>query len=154
MKIILILLEIISKMEEPMKVLFVSAEVVPFSKTGGLADVAYSLPSALREEGIDIRVMTPKNFYNKTISIKENYLASSEIEVGWRKQFIGISTAIYDNLQFYFIDNEYYFKREELYGYFDDGERYSYFCRAVLEALKIIDFAPDIIHLNDWCIFR
>lgn len=150
MKIILILLEIISKMEEPMKVLFVSAEVVPFSKTGGLADVAYSLPSALREEGIDIRVMTPKNFYNKTISIKENYLASSEIEVGWRKQFIGISTAIYDNLQFYFIDNEYYFKREELYGYFDDGERYSYFCRAVLEALKIIDFAPDIIHLNDW----
>ncbi|MCD6435658.1 MAG: glycogen synthase GlgA [Clostridiales bacterium] len=133
-----------------MKVLFVSAEVVPFSKTGGLADVAYSLPRVLREEKVDIRVMTPKNFHNKKTSIDEIEIGKGEIEVGWRKQYMGVSTATYNELTYYFIDNEYYFKRENLYGYFDDGERYSYFCKAVLEAIRMIDFTPDIIHFNDW----
>ncbi len=150
MRIIHILLGIIFEMGERMKILFVSAEAVPFSKTGGLADVAYSLPKALKEEEIDIRVMTPKNFHKKTIPLKENQVASGEVEVGWRKQYIGVSTSVYNDLQYYFIDNEDYFKRDELYGYFDDGERYSYFCRAVLEAIKMIDFVPDIIHFNDW----
>ncbi len=133
-----------------MKVLFVSAEVVPFSKTGGLADVAYSLPQALRKEGLDVRVLTAKNFHNKNVPVVDEHLVSTEVEVGWRKQFLGISTATYENMPFYFIDNEYYFKRDSLYGYFDDGERYSFFCRAALEAIANIDFEPDIIHFNDW----
>lgn len=133
-----------------MKVLFVSAEVVPFSKTGGLADVAYSLPKALMHEGVDVRVMTTKTFHNKAPIVKEEQLISGEVEVGWRKQYMGVSSATYNGILYYFIDNEYYFKREGLYGHFDDGERYSYFCRAALEALAQIDFEPDIIHVNDW----
>lgn len=133
-----------------MKVLFVSAEVVPFSKTGGLADVAYSLPRALIKEGIDVRVMTSRNFHNKKVDVHEEHLVHTEVEVGWRKQYMGLSTTQFNDITFYFIDNEYYFKREGIYGHFDDGERYSYFCRAVLEALLHLDFEPDIIHFNDW----
>jgi len=133
-----------------MKVLFVSAEVVPFSKTGGLADVAYSLPRALMQEDVEVRIMTSRNFHNKKVDVEEHHLLDTEVEVGWRKQYMGLSTAEFNELQFYFIDNEFYFKREGIYGHFDDGERYSYFCRAVLEALNHIDFEPDIIHINDW----
>lgn len=133
-----------------MKVLFVSAEVVPFSKTGGLADVAYALPKTLLSEGIDVRVMTTKNFHNKSIDIEETHLFSTEVEVGWRNQFLGVSTATYNDIPFYFIDNEYYFKRDGIYGDFDDGERYAYFCRATLEAIANLDFEPDVIHFNDW----
>lgn len=137
-------------MKDKIKILFVSAEVVPFSKTGGLADVAYALPRSLIEQGVDIRIMTTKSFHNKVVPVLDTHIISTEVEVGWRKQFLGISEAIYNNIPYYFIDNEYYFKRENLYGYFDDGERYSYFCRAVLESIVKLDFAPDIIHFNDW----
>ncbi|BEP28307.1 glycogen synthase GlgA [Helicovermis profundi] len=133
-----------------MKVLFVSAEVVPFSKTGGLADVAYALPKALRDKGIDVRIMSAKNFHSKNIDYYEDHIVSKDVEVGWRKQYLGITYVEYDKMPFYFIDNEYYFKRDNLYGYEDDGERYSYFCRAILEAISVIDFKPDIIHINDW----
>lgn len=133
-----------------MKVLFVSAEVVPFSKTGGLADVAYSLPRALRNQGVDVRVMTSRNFHNRKVDVVEEHLLNTEVEVGWRKQYMGLSTATYNDIPFYFIDNEFYFKREGIYGHFDDGERYSFLCRAVLESLLHLDFEPDIIHFNDW----
>jgi len=133
-----------------MKVLFVSAEVVPFSKTGGLADVAYSLPRALISEDVDVRIMTSRNFNNKKVDVKEKHLLNTEVEVGWRKQYLGLSMTEFNDMQFYFLDNEYYFKREGIYGHFDDAERYSYFCRAALEALIHIDFEPDVIHFNDW----
>jgi len=133
-----------------MKVLFVSAEVVPFSKTGGLADVAYSLPRALISEDVDVRIMTSRNFHNKKVDVKEKHLLNTEVEVGWRKQYLGLSMTEFNDMQFYFLDNEYYFKREGIYGHFDDAERYSYFCRAALEALIHIDFEPDVIHFNDW----
>lgn len=133
-----------------MKVLFVSAEVVPFSKTGGLADVAYSLPRALRKLGVDVRVMSSRNFHNRKVDVKEEHLVNTEVEVGWRKQYLGLSQATYNDIPYYFIDNEFYFKREGIYGHFDDGERYSYLCRAVLESLLHLDFEPDIIHFNDW----
>ncbi len=135
-----------------MKILFVSAEVRPFIKTGGLGDVSFELPKALREKGEDIRIILPKygdiplNYTSKT-----NLIASFGVNVGWRNQYCGLEYLNYDGIPVYFIDNEYYFKRRGCYGYFDDGERFAYFCRAVLESVRYMgDFTPDIIHCNDW----
>lgn len=134
-----------------LKVLFVASEAVPFSKTGGLADVAYALPKALRNLEVDARIMISKNFnLMPEIEEKLELLTHFEVEVGWRKQYVGIETVEYEGIPYYFVDNEYYFKRNNLYGYYDDGERYSYFSKAVLESIKYINFIPDIIHVNDW----
>jgi len=135
-----------------MKILFVASEAHPFIKTGGLGDVAYALPKALRKLGLDVRVIIPK-----FSEIKQEYkskmltLATFNVPVGWRNQYGGLQYLEYDGIPFYFLDNEYYFKRAAPYGFFDDGERFAYFCRGVLEAINhMIDFTPDIIHLNDW----
>ena len=135
-----------------MKILFVASEAHPFIKTGGLGDVAYALPKALRKIGMDVRVIIPK--YS---DIKQEYkdkmltLDTFNVPVGWRNQYGGLQYLEYDGIPFYFIDNEYYFKRASSYGFYDDGERFAYFDRAVLEAVNhMIDFTPDIIHLNDW----
>jgi len=135
-----------------MKVLFVSTEVKPFSKTGGLADVSFELPMALRKAGIDVRVITPKY-----ADIPQEYrdamipLSTFGVTVGWRNQYCGLHYLCYEGLPVYFLDNEYYFKRPGCYGFYDDGERFAYFCRAVMESVKHMDdFYPDIIHCNDW----
>lgn len=133
------------------KVLFVASEAVPFVKTGGLADVAGSLPKELRAQGVDVRVVIPK--YQ---SIAQEYkdqmrvLKTSNVVVGWRQQYCGVEYLEYDGVPIYFIDNEQYFKRDALYGYEDDAERFAFFCRAVLDMLPQIDFIPDVIHCNDW----
>jgi starch synthase len=132
-------------------VLFVVSECVPFVKSGGLADVAGALPKQLRKLGTDIRVIMPK--YE---TIAEKYkkemkkIAQLVVRVGWRRQYCGIEMLEYEGVIYYFVDNEYYFKRHQLYGHYDDGERFSYFCRAVLDALPAIPFRPDIIHCHDW----
>ncbi|GCD09775.1 glycogen synthase GlgA [Clostridium tagluense] len=135
-----------------MKVLFVASEAYPFIKTGGLGDVAYALPKALRKMGIDARVIIPK-YSTIPLSFKncmEN-LASFTVPVGWRNQYCGLKYLTYEDMPYYFVDNEYYFERPEIYGCYDDGERYSYFSKAVLESIKHMgDFVPDIIHCNDW----
>ncbi|MBZ9625223.1 glycogen synthase GlgA [Clostridium sp. FP2] len=135
-----------------MKVLFVASEAYPFIKTGGLGDVAYALPKALRKMGIDARVIIPK-YSTIPLSFKncmEN-LASFTVPVGWRNQYCGLKYLTYEDIPYYFVDNEYYFERPEIYGCYDDGERYSYFSKAVLESIKHMgDFVPDIIHCNDW----
>jgi starch synthase len=134
-----------------MKILFVAAEAVPFAKTGGLGDVAGSLPKALKADGADIRVIMPK--YG---SIPEKYAQQMEhiyegnLSVAWREKFVGIDKLKMDGITYYFVDNEEYFYRDGLYGYDDDAERFSFFCRAVLALLPEIDFWPDIIHTNDW----
>lgn len=134
-----------------LKVLFVASEAVPFVKTGGLADVAGSLPKELKAQGVDIRMVMPK--YN---NIPEEYksemelLHTTEVKVGWRKQYCGIEFLEYEGIPIYFIDNEQYFKRSGLYGYDDDDERFSFFSRAVLDMLPQVDFIPDILHCNDW----
>ncbi|WP_430883459.1 glycogen synthase GlgA [Fusibacter sp. JL216-2] len=134
-----------------MNVLFVASEAVPFSKTGGLADVAFALPKALRKENVDARVMISKTFdLPDYIRDKERHLSHFYVDVGWRRQYVGLSEIEYEGLPYYFIDNEYYFKRDGLYGHFDDGEKFSYFCRSVLESIRHMDFKPDIIHFNDW----
>lgn len=135
-----------------MKVLFVASEAAPFLKTGGLADVALSLPKALKKSGIDIRVIMPK--YGKIADEykeKMEHLAEYTVPVGWRNQYCGLEHLKYDGIDFYFMDNEYYFKRNEPYGHFDDGEIFSFFSRGVLESIKYMgDFIPDVIHCNDW----
>ncbi|MBO3443577.1 glycogen synthase GlgA [Clostridium sp. CCUG 7971] len=138
-----------------MKVLYATSECWPFAKTGGLGDVAYALPKALKKEGIDIRVILPK-YSNMPNYLKEKLkeVAIFNVKVGWRNQYCGLLEMELDGVKFYFIDNEYYFKREGeiayLYGYDDDAERYTFFSNAALKAISILDFYPDIIHLNDW----
>lgn len=135
-----------------MKVLFIAAESHPFIKVGGLGDVIYALPKALRGKGIDARVILPK--YGKIAEqFKESMtpIAEFKVPVGWRNQYCGLQYLEYDGIPFYFIDNEYYFNRENAYGYYDDGERFAFFDRAVLEAINYMeDFIPDVLHCNDW----
>lgn len=135
-----------------MKILFVASEAHPFIKTGGLGDVSYALPKALRKLGLDIRVIIPKySDIDESFKKKMLPLTTFNVPVGWRNQYGGFQYLEHDGIPFYFIDNEYYFKRPNTYGFYDDGERFSYFCRAVLESINyMIDFTPDIIHLNDW----
>ncbi len=134
-----------------MNVLFVSSEAVPFSKTGGLADVAYALPKALRQQGVDVRVMISKSFESQPFVFSPvEHLKSYYVDVGWRKQYVGLSKVHHDGIPYYFIDNEYYFKRDKMYGHFDDGERFAFFNRAVLESIRHMDFQPHVIHFNDW----
>nr|MBO6294143.1 glycogen synthase GlgA [Schwartzia sp. (in: firmicutes)] len=134
-----------------MKVLYVASEAVPFIKTGGLADVAGSLPKALKKQGVDIRVVMPK--YGKISHEyldKMEHVYDGEFTMAWRTKFLGIDKLELDGVTFYFIDNQEYFYREGFYGYGDDAERFSFFSRAVLEILPKDDFWPDVIHTNDW----
>ncbi len=135
-----------------MKVLFVASEAYPFIKTGGLGDVAYALPKALRKLGIDARVIIPK-YSSIALSFKNcmEGIAAFNVQVGWRNQYCGLEYLTYDEVPYYFVDNEDYFKRPQTYGYYDDGERFSFFSKAVLESIKHMeDFIPDVIHCNDW----
>lgn len=134
-----------------LKVWFASSEAAPFAKTGGLADVAGSLPKALKGLGVDIRVVMPKYRQIDPQYVSEmEFIGSCTIELSWRKQYCGVYRLESDGVPFYFIDNEYYFFRDGFYGLYDDGERFSFFCKAILEILPVIDFQPDVIHLNDW----
>ncbi|MHA0858008.1 glycogen synthase GlgA [Paenibacillus sp. CMAA1364] len=135
-----------------MRVLFVAAEAAPFIKTGGLGDVIGSLPQALQQQGVDIAVMLPKyKQIPQTYRDQMEHLCEIEIQLGWRTQYCGIEVLKHDGILFYFIDNEYYFARDGIYGYMDeDGERYAYFNRAVLEAIRALNFQADIIHCHDW----
>ncbi len=133
------------------RVLFAAFEAVPFAKTGGLGDVAGSLPAALVKMGADVRLIMPKfgTIYQK-YKDQMTHVADFYIDLSWRHQFCGIETMRHKGVTIYFIDNEYYFYRDMPYGYDDDCERAAFFSKAVLEALKYIDFKPDIIHCNDW----
>ncbi|UOF92917.1 glycogen synthase GlgA [Fodinisporobacter ferrooxydans] len=134
-----------------MKILFVAAEGVPFVKTGGLADVIGALPRALRSLGADVRVVLP--CYGQipdTYRQQMTDLVTGTVPLGWRNQYCGVKQLIYDEVPHYFIDNEYYFKRDSIYGCEDDAERFAYFCRAVLEMLPALSFQPDIMHCHDW----
>ena len=132
-----------------MKILYASSEAAPFAKSGGLADVAGALPKALVRDGIDCRVVMP--LYND-LKFKDTltYVTNFSVPVGWRSQYCGLFRAERDGVTFYFLDNEYYFKRSGLYGFYDDGERFAFFARAILEMLFYTDFEPDIINCNDW----
>ena len=135
-----------------MKILFVTSEAAPFVRTGGLGDVAGALPKAFKKLGHDARVILP--FYKEEIkdAFKNNFrfIGSTFVDLSWRRQYVGVYEAIYDGITYYFADNEFYFKRKGLYGHFDDGERFAYYSKAVLEAMQLIGFYPDVLHCNDW----
>jgi starch synthase len=136
-----------------MKVWFVASEAYPFAKTGGLADVIGSLPKELSKQGMDVRVIIPK-YEAIPAHFKEAMEAQTivhfDIQLGWRKQYCGIQSVEYEGVIYYFMDNEYYFKRSGFYGYDDEVERYAFFCRGAIECLPLIDFQPDVIHCHDW----
>ena len=121
----------------------------PFCKSGGLADVAGALPKALVKDGVDARVIMPLYGDLKFRDTLE-YVTNYSVPVGWRSQYCGLFKTERNGVTYYFLDNEYYFKRRGLYGFYDDGERFAFFSRAVLETLFYIDFTPDIINCNDW----
>ena len=137
-------------MKPEFKILFAASEAAPFAKSGGLGDVAGSLPRALGALGADVRIVLPK-YKNISGGLLENakYLGSFPVKLGWRRQEAEIYE-VFDEVRYYFIGNDYYFGRDEYYGYDDDGERFAFFCKAVLDMIPFIDFYPDIIHANDW----
>ena len=134
-----------------MKVLFAASEALPFAMSGGLADVAGALPKALRRRLIGCRVIMPLySTISETLKNKLKFICHITVPVSWRRQYCGVFEAHMDGVIYYLIDNQYYFKRDGLYGYYDDAERYAFFSRAVLEVIPHIGFTPDIIHCNDW----
>ncbi len=134
-----------------MKVLYVASEALPFAASGGLADVAGSLPKALRNHRVACRVVMPLyGTVSDELRSSMRFITNIMVPVSWRMQYCGIFEAKANGVIYYLIDNEYYFKRNTLYGHYDDGERFAFFSRAVLEILPYIDFKPDIIHCNDW----
>ncbi len=134
-----------------MKVLYVSSEALPFMASGGLADVAGSLPKALRQRLIGCRVVMPLyDGIRQELKDQMTFLTSITVPVAWRRQYCGIFEAKANGVIYYLLDNQYYFKRDGIYGYYDDAERFAFFSRAVLEILPHIGFKPDIIHCNDW----
>ena len=136
-----------------MQIVFASAECAPFVKTGGLGDVAGSLPAALVRAGAEVIVMVPKY-----ATIKDEYKAQMEhfsdfyVNLGWRNEYCGLEKLEHDGLTYMFIDNERYFARDYPYGFFDDGERFAFFSKAITESLQHLPagFECDILHCNDW----
>ncbi|WP_100488085.1 glycogen synthase GlgA [Sporolactobacillus pectinivorans] len=134
-----------------MHVLFAASECVPFIKTGGLGDVVGALPKALKDENVQVSVILPKYAdMPSEFSDKLTFLRHIDVPVGWRRQYCGIHYFDEEGIRYFFLDNEYYFKRHGCYGYYDDGERFAFFSRAVLEALAYLDGKPDVIHCHDW----
>ena len=134
-----------------MKVLFASSEALPFKASGGLGDVAGSLPQALRKRLIGCRVVMPLyDTISQELKDSMTFLTSISVPVAWRRQYCGIFEAKAGGVIYYLLDNQYYFKRDGIYGYYDDAERFAFFARAVLEIIPAIGFKPDIIHCNDW----
>ena len=134
------------------KILFVASEAAPFIATGGLAEVVGSLSKALaNSKKYDVRVIIPlyedvKHEYRQ----KFKFIGSITTPLSWRQQYCGIFQYKLDGVTYYFVDNEYYFKRHGCYGYFDDGERFAFFCASVMEILPFVEFYPDVLHCHDW----
>ena len=136
------------------KILYIGAEAMPFAATGGLGDVLGSLPAAVSAAGegdIDVRVVMP---LYRAVSEQWRSMMTDELTfdmgLAWRQQYCGVKSLKKDGVTYYFIDNEYYFNRDTLYGSFDDGERYAFFSKATLEMLDKLGYYPDVIHANDW----
>lgn len=137
----------------PIKVLFVASECAPFVKTGGLADVVGALPGVLRKKGVDVRVMLPLySAIGQQYRSQMTYITNFYVPMGWRSQYCGIMSMEKDGVIYYFLDNEYYFGRSYIYGECnnEEGERFAFFSKAALDALRHINFYPDVLHAHDW----
>ena len=134
-----------------MKVLYVTSEALPYAASGGLGDVAGSLPQAIRQRLVGCRIVMPL-YEDIPEELRENFkfITSISVPVSWRRQYCGIYEARHNGIIYYLLDNQYYFRRHGLYGHYDDAERFAFLSRAALEIIEHIDFRPDIIHCNDW----
>lgn len=134
-----------------MKVLLAASEAYPLIRTGGLGYAIGALSKSLRKKDIDVRVVIPK-YKNIDLNLKDKleFVKWFMVKVGWRTQYCGVFKYNNDNVTYYLLDNEYYFNRNDLYGYDDDAERFAYFDRAILELIDELGWDPDIIHCNDW----
>ena len=136
---------------EMMKILYAASEARPFIASGGLADVAGSLPGALCEAGADCRVILP--LYSGIpgeLKAQMEFLTCFTVNLAWRRLYCGVFSAKVGNVTYYFVDNEYYFKRDGIYGFYDDAERFAFFSKAVLDVIGAVGFKPDVINCNDW----
>ena len=134
-----------------MKILFVTSECAPFSKSGGLADVAFSLPPALKAAGNEIAIITPlyqcvKEKFGKDLKT----VWTGTVKLGWREHYCGLVRGDLNGVTVWFVDNEDFFLRPRLYGYDDDKLRFAWFSRAVIDLFDKLDFVPEILHCNDW----
>ncbi len=135
-----------------LNILFAAFECDPFFKSGGLGDVAGTLPAYVNSTKFDVRVVLPKlSVIPKQFRDKMVYVTNFTVPLGWRNAYCGLFRLRYKSVDYYFLDNEYYFKRDKAYGEYDDGERMAFFSKALLEAIPYMpNFAPDILHCNDW----
>ena len=136
-----------------MNVVFASAEAAPFVKTGGLGDVAGSLPAALQNAGANVIVMVPLyGTISDEYKSKMEHVAEFYVSLGWRNEYCGLERLIHNGVTYLFVDNKRYFDRDYPYGFFDDGERFAFFSKAITESLQYLPdgFMPDILHCNDW----
>ena len=135
-----------------LKVLFATSEATPFAKSGGLGDVGGALPPALRRAGAKVAVIMPKYAsIPSQYKDKMKHVAEFYVPLAWRNVWCGIDKLRYRNIDFYFVDNEQYFNRDGLYGYFDDGERFAFFSKAITEAMgQVPELMCDVLHCNDW----
>lgn len=134
-----------------MKVLYASGEAAPFFKSGGLGDVAYALPKELAKHDVDIRVVLP--YYSQMPQEYQDQvqeIVHFRFQLGFKNVYCGVKELVLDGVRYYFIDNLTYFDRAGIYGQWDDGERFGYFSTAIIEILEVIDWIPDIVHVNDW----
>lgn len=137
-----------------MKILYAASEALPFAATGGLGDVIGSLPSAVKDhigDDCDVRVVIPM-YPNVRRSFDDElkFVCETTVRLSWRQLYCGIWSVERHGVTYYFLDNEFYFKREQLYGSFDDGERFAFFGKAVLDLMAAVNFYPDVLHANDW----
>lgn len=133
------------------RALFVTAEAMPYLRSGGLGDVAGALPIALAKEGIDCRVVMPMySLIPSTYTDTMRFVGKTFVQLGWRSQYVGVFESKWQGITYYFVDNKHYFDRSTMYGQFDDAERFAFFSKAVLEVLTWLDFDPQVIHCNDW----
>ncbi|MCL2054970.1 MAG: glycogen synthase [Oscillospiraceae bacterium] len=134
-----------------MRILYAASEAIPYAASGGLADVAGSLPPALCEKGHDCRVILPY-YKNMKQELKDGleFLTNFTVNVGWRTQYCGVFKGSFKGVTYYLLDNEYYYDRDGLYGFYDDCERFTFLSRAIMEFLKHTDWKPHVINCNDW----
>ncbi|MDD4286532.1 MAG: glycogen/starch synthase, partial [Eubacteriales bacterium] len=132
-------------------ILYIASECAPYAKSGGLGDVLGALPKYVAREGIRTSVIVPLyRQIDETSRKKMTFLGAKVIPLSWRKQYAGLYRLYVNDVTYYFVDNRYYFDRDALYGAYDDGERFAFFAKAVLDLLPMLDSFPDVLHCNDW----
>ena len=135
------------------KILYVTSECTNFAYTGGLAEVAGSLPKAIVQSTKSYKIKVVMPLYKKIIETygkKLKFVGEDKLVLAWRELYIGVFTIKLNGIEYYFVDNKYYFNRDALYGHYDDGERFAFFSKSIFKVMEIIESYPDIIHTNDW----